>query len=148
MQEKSISPHLRRENRIRTIHSSLAIEHNSLSLEQVSAIIDGKRILGNPTEIKEVQNAYEAYELMLKLDPLSVKDLLKALSEMGQGQPQDGDNQGSDSGESETGANGQCSSSADTSGESADTGQTASEATGDDKKDGISEGCTFIILSG
>ena len=78
LQEKSISPHLRRENRIRTIHSSLAIEHNSLSLEQVTAIIDGKRILGNPTEIKEVQNAYEAYELMLKLDPLSVKDLLKA----------------------------------------------------------------------
>ena len=78
LQEKTINPHLRRENRIRTIHSSLAIEHNSLSLEQVTAIIDGKRILGNPTEIKEVQNAYEAYELMLKLDPLSVKDLLKA----------------------------------------------------------------------
>ncbi len=47
-------------------------------MEQVTAIIDGKRILGNPTEIKEVQNAYEAYELMLRLDPLSVKDLLKA----------------------------------------------------------------------
>ncbi|MBP5470341.1 MAG: Fic family protein, partial [Candidatus Riflebacteria bacterium] len=47
LQEKTISPHLRRENRIRTIHSSLAIEHNSLSLEQVIAIIDGKRILGH-----------------------------------------------------------------------------------------------------
>ena len=77
-QERTINPHLRRENRIRTIHSSLAIEHNSLSLEQVTAILDGKRVLGNPNEIKEVQNAYEAYELMLGLDPLSVDDLLKA----------------------------------------------------------------------
>ena len=78
LQEGTISPHLRRKNRIRTIHSSLAIEHNSLSLEQVTAILDGKRILGNPNEIKEVQNAYEAYELMLRLDPSSVDDLLKA----------------------------------------------------------------------
>ena len=77
-QEGTISPHLRRENRIRTIHSSLAIEHNSLSLEQVTAILDGKRVLGNPNEIKEVQNAYEAYELMLRLNPASVDDLLKA----------------------------------------------------------------------
>lgn len=78
LQEGTISPHLRRENRIRTIHSSLAIENNSLSLEQVTAILDGKRILGKPNEIKEVQNAYEAYELMLRLDPASVDDLLKA----------------------------------------------------------------------
>lgn len=78
LQEGTISPHLRRKNRIRTIHSSLAIEHNSLSLEQVTAILDGKRILGNPNEIKEVQNAYEAFELMLGLDPSSVDDLLKA----------------------------------------------------------------------
>lgn len=78
LQEGTISPHLRRENRIRAIHSSLAIEHNSLSLEQVTAILDGKRVLGNPNEIREVQNAYEAYELMLRLDPSSVDDLLKA----------------------------------------------------------------------
>lgn len=78
LQEGTISPHLRRENRIRTIHSSLAIEHNSLSLEQMTAILDGKRVLGNPNEIKEVQNAYEAYELMLRLNPASVDDLLKA----------------------------------------------------------------------
>lgn len=78
LQEGTISPHLRRENRIRTIHSSLAIEHNSLSLEQVTAILDGKRVLGNPNEIKEVQNAYDAYELMLQLNPASVDDLLKA----------------------------------------------------------------------
>lgn len=74
----NLNPHLRKENRIRTIHSSLAIEHNSLSLEQVTAILDGKRILGNPNEIREVKNAYEAYELMLTLNPYSVKDLLKA----------------------------------------------------------------------
>ena len=49
-----------------------------MSLEQVTAILDGKRVLGNPNEIKEVQNAYEAYELMLQLNPASVDDLLKA----------------------------------------------------------------------
>ena len=69
LQERMISPRLRRENRIRTIHSSLAIEHNSRSLEQVTDIIAGKRVLGNPNEIKEVQNAYEEYELMLRLEP-------------------------------------------------------------------------------
>ena len=78
LHKDSISPRLRRENRIKTIHSSLAIEHNSLSLEQVTAVLNGKRILGAPQEIKEVRNAYEAYELMLSLDPLSVDDLLKA----------------------------------------------------------------------
>ena len=60
LQEGTISPHLRHKNRIRTIHSSLAIENNSLSLEQVTAILNGKRILGNPNEIREVQNAYDA----------------------------------------------------------------------------------------
>lgn len=74
----NLNPHLRRESRIKTIHSSLAIEHNSLSLEQVTAILNGKRILGNPNEIREVQNAYETYEMMLSLDPTSIKDLLKA----------------------------------------------------------------------
>ena len=74
----NLTPHLRKENRIRTIHSSLAIEHNSLSLEQVTAILEGKRILGNPVEIKEVKNAYTAYEMLLTLEPYSVEDLLKA----------------------------------------------------------------------
>lgn len=78
LQGGTISPHLRRENRIRTIHSSLAIEHNSLSLTQVTAILDGRRVLGDPNEIREVQNAYAAYEQILQLDPLSVNDLLKA----------------------------------------------------------------------
>lgn len=74
----NLNPHLRKENRIRTIHSSLAIEHNSLSLEQVTAVINGKHILGNPNEIREVKNAYDTYEMMLVLNPYSVKDLLKA----------------------------------------------------------------------
>ncbi len=74
----TLSPKLRRANRIKTIHSSLAIEHNSLSLDQVTAVIQGKRIWGAPQEIKEVQNAYEAYEVMLSLDPLNIEDLLKA----------------------------------------------------------------------
>ena len=85
LQPGSISPQLRRGNRIRTIHSSLAIEHNSLSLEQVTAILDGKRVLGNPNEIREVQNAYEAYDLMMRLNPYSVKDLLRAHKLMMQG---------------------------------------------------------------
>ena len=80
LQETNSSPHLHRKNLIRTIHSSLAIEHNSLSLEQVTAIIDGKHIPDSPNEIREVQNAYAAYELMLRLNPSSVGDLLKALS--------------------------------------------------------------------
>lgn len=69
----NLNPHLRKGNRIRTFHSSLAIEHNSLSLEQVTAIVDGKHILGNPNEIREVKNAYDTYEMMLSLDPYSVK---------------------------------------------------------------------------
>ena len=74
----NLAPHLRKENRIRTIHSSLSIEHNSLTIEQVTAIIDGRRILGNPVEIQEVKSAYTAYEMMLTLDPYSVDDLLHA----------------------------------------------------------------------
>ena len=69
---------LRKENRIQTIHSSLAIENNSLSLEQITAIIDGKRVLGNPNEIQEVKNSVQAYDLLLTLNPYNEKDLLKA----------------------------------------------------------------------
>ncbi len=72
------NPILRRENRIKTIHSSLAIEQNTLSLEQVSAVIAGKRVLGPPQDIHEVKNAYDAYERVSDLDPYSVKDLLYA----------------------------------------------------------------------
>jgi Fic family protein len=77
-EQLSKNPKLRRENRVRSIHSSLAIEQNSLTIDQVSDIIDGKRVLGPPQDIREVQNAYEAYEIMTKLNPYSVKDLLKA----------------------------------------------------------------------
>lgn len=72
------NPILRRENRIRTIHSSLAIEQNTLTLEQVTDVINGKRILGPPQDIREVKNAYEAYEKLSGLDPYSVKNLLLA----------------------------------------------------------------------
>lgn len=81
----NLNPHLRKENRIRTIHSSLAIEQNTLSIEQVTAIIEGKHILGNPNEIREVKNAYETYEMLLSLDPYSVKDLLQAHKMMMEG---------------------------------------------------------------
>ena len=69
---------LRKENRIKTIHSSLAIENNSLTLEQITAIIEGKRVLGNPNEITEVKNAVQAYNFLLTLNPYNEKDLLKA----------------------------------------------------------------------
>ena len=80
-----INPKLRKENRIKTIHSSLAIEANTLSLEQVTSIINGKRVLGNPNEIREVKNAYDAYELMLEMKPISIDDLLRAHKLMMQG---------------------------------------------------------------
>ena len=69
---------LRRESRIKTIHSSLAIENNSLSLEQITAIINGKRVLGAPNEIQEVKNAIQSYDLLLSLDSTKEKDLLRA----------------------------------------------------------------------
>lgn len=72
------SPMLRKENQIKTIHSSLAIEHNSLSLQQVTDVIDGKHVLGAPNEIQEVKNALQAYQLMQSLDAFEEKDLLRA----------------------------------------------------------------------
>lgn len=81
----NLNPHLRKESRIRTIHSSLAIEYNSLSFEQVTAIVNGKHIPGNPNEIREVKNAYETYDMMLSLNPYSIKDLLKAHKMMMEG---------------------------------------------------------------
>lgn len=72
----SANPTLRRTNRIRTIHGSLAIEQNTLSPEQVTAIINGKHVLAPPKDIAEVQNAYEIYERLEELDPYSVDDLL------------------------------------------------------------------------
>ena len=70
-------PILRRNNRIKSIHSSLAIEANSLSFEQVEAIIEGKTVIGPKNEIQEVQNAYDAYLKIKEVDPYSVDDLKK-----------------------------------------------------------------------
>jgi len=72
------NPTLRRSNRIRTIHGSLAIEQNTLSLEKVTAVLNGKHILAPPKDIAEVKNAYEIYERLDELDPYSVDDLLTA----------------------------------------------------------------------
>jgi len=76
--EQRLTPRLRRENRIRTIHASLAIENNTLTLEQVTAVIEGKRVLGHPCEIQEVRNACAAYEAMESWHANSEKDLLTA----------------------------------------------------------------------
>jgi hypothetical protein len=74
----SANPTLRRSNRIRTIHGSLAIEQNTLSLEQMTAVLNGKHVLAPPKDIAEVKNAYEIYERLDELDPYSVDDLLTA----------------------------------------------------------------------
>jgi Fic family protein len=73
-----ISPQLRKQNRIQTIHSTLAIEGNTLSIEQITAILDGKRVLGQPREIIEVQGAIRAYETLPSRNPASLKDFLQA----------------------------------------------------------------------
>ncbi len=74
----STSPLLRRENRIRTIHASLAIENNTLTLEQVTAVLNGKHVLGQPREIQEVRNAFIAYEHLETWNPSSQNDILAA----------------------------------------------------------------------
>lgn len=78
MAEYNMTPRLRREHRIRTIQASLAIENNTLSLDQVTAVINGKRVLGHPREIQEVRNAFATYEAMDKWEPTSLGDLLTA----------------------------------------------------------------------
>ena len=71
-------PILRRGNRIKTVQASLAIEGNSLSLEQVTAVISGKRVLAQPREIQEVRNAFAAYEKLSDWTAHSRADLLAA----------------------------------------------------------------------
>ncbi|OGQ96509.1 MAG: cell filamentation protein Fic [Deltaproteobacteria bacterium RIFOXYD12_FULL_57_12] len=75
---EAVTPRLRRGNRLRTIHASLAIENNTLTLEQVTAVLDGKRVLGHPREILEVQNAFAAYDGIEQWNPASREDLLAA----------------------------------------------------------------------
>ena len=77
-EEAAMTPQLRRGNRIRSIQASLAIENNTLSVEQVTALLDGKRVLGLPREIQEVRNAFAAYEAMPGWNPASRADLLAA----------------------------------------------------------------------
>ncbi|MBR2836381.1 MAG: Fic family protein [Coriobacteriales bacterium] len=88
---ESLSPNplLRRENRIKTIHSSLVIEANALTLDQVTAVLNGKHVLAPPKDIREVQNAYEAYDALQDMNPYSVDDLLKAHGIMMAGLVQD-----------------------------------------------------------
>lgn len=71
-------PRLRKVSKLKSIQSSLAIENNSLSLDQVTAVVNGKRVLGKEDEILAVKNAFEVYKLISKFKPFSVKDLLKA----------------------------------------------------------------------
>ena len=79
------NPTLKRTNRIRTIYSSLAIEQNTLDIEQVTAVLSGKHIIAPPKDIAEVKNAYEIYECMDRLNPYSIDDILKAHSVMVKG---------------------------------------------------------------
>jgi len=76
IREQVLTPYLRRENRIKTIRSSLYIEANTLSLEQVADVIDGKTVIGPRRDILEVKNAIKAYEKLLDCDPYSFRDLL------------------------------------------------------------------------
>ena len=70
-------PYLRKQTKINSIHSSLAIENNKLSLEQVRDVIDGKVVIGSQKDIQEVKNAYNAYEMINEMNPYSIKDLKK-----------------------------------------------------------------------
>jgi len=70
--------HLRKDNRLKSIQSSLAIEANSLSLQQVTDIINGKKVVGDVREILEVKNAWAAYEKIEHYDPFSLESLLEA----------------------------------------------------------------------
>ena len=75
--ELESKPHLSKNNRIRSIHSSLKIEANSLSLSEVREVINGHLVLGDQKEIQEVKNAYAAYERLADINPSSISDLKK-----------------------------------------------------------------------
>ncbi|MDU9048452.1 MAG: Fic family protein [Candidatus Electrothrix sp. Rat3] len=76
--EQQIAPHLRRNNRIRTVQASLAIEGNTLSLDQVTAVLAGKRVLGTPQEVQEVRNGFVAYEQLEQWQPGELTHLCEA----------------------------------------------------------------------
>ena len=70
-------PRLRKVSRIKSIHSSLAIENNTLSIEQVTDILNGKRVIGPSKDIIAVKNAFEAYSKLDSINPYDLKDMLK-----------------------------------------------------------------------
>jgi len=72
------SPQLRKQNRIRTIHASLSIEGNTLTQEQVTALLDNKRVLGPKKDIQEVLNAIKVYNQLSSFDPYSQESFLSA----------------------------------------------------------------------
>ena len=72
------SPLLRKQNKIKTIHSSLKIEGNTLSEEQITALLENKRVIGPKKDIREVLNAIDIYENLDKYNPLNEKSFLKA----------------------------------------------------------------------
>jgi Fic family protein len=72
------SPQLRKQNRIKTIQSSLQIEGNTLTTEQITALIENKRVIGPKKDITEVQNAIQVYDELISYKPHSEKDFLKA----------------------------------------------------------------------
>lgn len=78
LQVRRPQPMLRKRNQVRTIQGSVAIEGNTLSLEQVTAVLDGKRVVASRREVLEVQNAIRAYELADTLDARDESDLLRA----------------------------------------------------------------------
>lgn len=71
------TPYLRKQTKINSVHSSVAIENNPLSLEQVKDVIDGKLVIGEQKDIQEVKNAYKAYEMLKDINPYSIDDLKK-----------------------------------------------------------------------
>ena len=71
------TPYLRKQTKINSVHSSVAIENNPLSLEQVKDVINGKIVIGEQKDIQEVKNAYKAYEMLKDINPYSIEDLKK-----------------------------------------------------------------------
>ena len=71
------TPYLRKQTKINSVHSSVAIENNPLSLEQVKDVINGKLVIGEQKDIQEVKNAYKAYEMLKDINPYSIDDLKK-----------------------------------------------------------------------
>lgn len=72
------SPKLRKQNRIKTIHSSLKIEGNTLTEEQITALLDNKKVIGPKKDVLEVLNAIHIYENLDQYNPSNEKSFLKA----------------------------------------------------------------------